>query len=88
VVSEIRDAINRLLWDDSLGKQGEVVYVNRCEQGVVFETVKASDLTDVSKNYFKVGSGLNAKYIPYHRVVEVRYSGGLLWKSKKWNMKD
>lgn len=86
VVSEIRRAINRLLWDEALGRRGEVVYVSRTGNGVTLEVVGCDQVTDVSKHYFRVGSGSGAKYIPFHRVVEVRSAGRVLWKSRRWRV--
>lgn len=88
VASQIRNAINRLLWDKSLGGRGEVVFVNRTERGVSLEVVGCDKITEVAKDYFKVGDGVGAKYIPFHRVVEVRSAGGLLWKSRKWKIQS
>jgi uncharacterized protein (UPF0248 family) len=86
VASEIRNTINKLLWDDP--SNGEIVFVNRTRSGLTLEIVLASELTGTAKDYFKVGLGINAKYIPYHRVVEIRYRGGLLWKSRRWKIPE
>lgn len=86
MVSEIRSAINRLLWDEKLRRCGEIVYVNRTSRGIELEVVKCDQVSDVSKDYFRVGSGVDAKYIPFHRVVEVRSAGGPLWKSRRWKV--
>lgn len=86
MVSEIRNTINRLLWGDP--RSGEIVFVNRTHSGLTLETVLASKVTGTAKDYFKVGFGINAKYIPYHRVVEIRYHGGLLWKSRRWKIPE
>ncbi|MEM0321393.1 MAG: RNA repair domain-containing protein [Thermoprotei archaeon] len=84
--SEIRKAINKLLWDRSANKNGEIIYINRTRPGLILEVAPITEITDAAKDYFRVGTGISAKYIPYHRVVEIKYSGGVLWKSRRWKI--
>ncbi len=83
MVSAIRNTINRLRWDKAV-KKGQIVYVNRTSSGLTLEAVSIDNVTLVSKDYFRIGSGVTAKYIPYHRVVEIRCREGPIWKSTRW----
>ncbi|MCL5788307.1 MAG: DUF504 domain-containing protein [Candidatus Marsarchaeota archaeon] len=82
--SVIRDVLNRLRWDESLRGEARVCYVSR-EHGVErLVDVNFSEVTDISKSYFRVGEGVDAKYIPYHRVTWIAAGSKVLWRSRRW----
>jgi uncharacterized protein (UPF0248 family) len=43
-------------------------------------TVVGSRITRLANTYFEMGSGEEMVVIPYHRIIEIEYSGRVEWK--------
>ena len=70
----IRDILNKLKWTNQLDKY-VLIYLSRGEPGNV-HMVDLSSLVEVGKNGFTYVENGVTKYIPYHRVVEIRSKDG------------
>ncbi len=70
----IRDILNRLKWTNSLDRY-ELVYVSRGEPNNE-KIIDLSTIVEVCKNGFVYVENGFRKYIPYHRVIEIRSKDG------------
>ncbi len=82
----IRDVLNRLRWDPSAGAEGVVVRLRVRRDGR--ETVDDLAFADVEQI---LPAGMECRggvFIPYHRVVQVRGPGGVLWPPAEGGRRD
>ena len=70
----IRDILNKLKWTNQLDKY-ELVYISRGEPGNI-HVVDLSTITEIRRDGFKYIENEVEKYIPYHRVIEIRSKDG------------
>jgi len=68
----IKAIINRLIWG---GYGGYITYVNRGGPGGV-EQIPISHIVEVGSGGIVVRVGASTRYIPFHRIVEVRDGEG------------
>jgi uncharacterized protein (UPF0248 family) len=73
-INMVFQVLNRLKWAGKLS-QAELVIVHRGAPGDR-KTIPGSQIEEVKKSYFSVGS----KVIPNHRILEVRVKGRIVWK--------
>jgi len=66
----IRDILNKLKWTNKLDNY-ELVYISRGERNNE-HVVDLSTLVEVGKNGFTYLENGIPRYIPYHRVIEIR----------------
>lgn len=71
----MRNFFSRVLWDASIEK-GEV-WVRYLSRGAPlgYEEFRGSDIIEVGRDGLLVRVGKSEKYVPFHRVLEVRYGG-------------
>ncbi len=80
-----RSVLNRLLWDSRVNRGDyEIVYESRGAPGGV-ERVSASFLLKVFSRGFEYEARGGRKYIPFHRIVEIRNvkTGEVLYRSRR-----
>ena len=81
--SRIREALNRVLWDEAYDPSlVEVVYLHRDYQGRPgYRSVRADMIESVGSWYLSVRSEQGVHIIPFHRVIEIRdIKGRVLWR--------
>lgn len=71
-VNPMKSLFNKLKWT---GQRAYFWYINRGAQGGE-EMATTDDLVEVGSNGVVISTGGKAKYIPYHRIVEVRLEDG------------
>lgn len=70
----LRNFLCRLRWDESLNPEEYlIIFVSRGAPGDV-EAVRGSSVERVYLRGFEVREGDKVKYIPFHRIVEIRNS--------------
>lgn len=71
----MKDFFSRVLWDSSLDR--EKVWVRYISRGSArgYEEFTGADVLRVARDGVVVSKGSAEKYIPYHRIVEIRYGG-------------
>lgn len=81
----LRNLLNRLMWDRSLNPGEYVIYFESRGATSGFEVVKGDELEKVYLRGFEARMGGKVKYIPFHRVLEVRNeaTGEVLYRSHK-----
>lgn len=69
----MRNFFSRVLWDSSVVK--ELVLVRFTSRGSPqgYEEFRGSDIVSVGRDGVVVALGSAEKYIPYHRIIEIRY---------------
>ncbi len=86
----IRNFLNKLIWDDRLSPDDFViVYLSRGAPGDREEVV-CSLITKVHRNGFEYKTpGLRTKYIPFHRVLVIknRRTGEVVFTSPRYNVR-
>ncbi|PSN84482.1 hypothetical protein B9Q11_04875 [Candidatus Marsarchaeota G2 archaeon ECH_B_SAG-F08] len=80
----IRDLLNKIKWDPRYRGKGEIYFIDRKNNTITLDCCEAEKITDISKNYFRIGEKHNAKYIPFHRIVKISHNDQVLWISKRW----
>lgn len=75
----VYNVLNRLKWTGKL-KDCEVVILHRGAEGDR-KTIKGRNIGEVKKGHFLYGDGKET-HIPYHRVLEVRAGGKVVWKRR------
>jgi len=75
VKNPMRNFFSRVLWDSSLRK--EEVWVRYISRGAArgCEEFKGSEIVRVTRDGVVIARGGAEKYIPFHRIVEIRYGG-------------
>jgi len=75
VKNPMRDFFSRVLWDRSLNR--EEVWVRYVSRGAAqgYEEFTGLEIVRVTRDGVVVSRGGAEKYIPYHRIVEIRYGG-------------
>ena len=68
----LRELLNRLV---RTGSGGQIDYVDR-GSGQGLSTADISDIVEVARNGVVVRAGASTRYVPYHRIVEVRDGEG------------
>lgn len=80
-----RSVLNKLLWDSRVNRGDyEIVYESRGAPSGV-ERVSALFLSKVFSRGFEYEVGGRRKYIPFHRIVEIRNvkTGEVLYRSRR-----
>ncbi len=80
-----RSILNKLLWDSRVNRGDyEIVYESRGAPGEV-ERVSARFLLKVFSRGFEYEAGGGRKYIPFHRIIEIRNirTGEVLYRSRR-----
>jgi len=73
-VVTIRDILNKLKWTNRL-HECELVYISRGEPNNE-KVIDLSTIVEVCRNGFTYVENGREKYIPYHRVIEIRTKDG------------
>ncbi len=74
-----RNIMNELKWHPEKSLRGVTLrYIHRGAPGGVM-TAKAEDIAFLEKSFILL-KGPEEKRIPYHRIVEIRKAGKILWK--------
>lgn len=68
----LRNLINRLVWDRSIGAESYTIYYRSRGAPHGVEAVRGSDVEKVYLRGFEARVGGRLRYIPFHRVLEVR----------------
>jgi len=56
-----------------------IVYENRGAR-MSRSVIEGSRITKLANTYFEMGTGEETVVIPYHRIIEIEYSGRVEWK--------
>jgi uncharacterized protein (UPF0248 family) len=80
----LRNLLNRLVWDRSLNPGDYAIYFESRGTTSGFEVVKGDELEKVYLRGFEARMGGKVKYIPFHRVFEVRNetTGEILYRAR------
>ena len=77
-----RRVLNELVWHPQKNLEGvEIVYIHR---GATDDRRKvlAQSISDIGKSFFIIKTNNRDTQIPYHRIVEIRRPGEILWRKK------
>ena len=81
----MRDFLSRLRWDKRMrGRRYVIRFVSRGAPRN-YEEVESSEVVDVTRDGFVIVSRGEEKWIPYHRVIEIREedSGRIIFSKEK-----
>jgi len=84
----LRNLLNRLVWDANLLPDDYViVYISRGAPGDL-EEVRGSAIVKVWARGFEIKAGNKTKYIPFHRIVEIKNikTGEVLFRSPRYRL--
>ncbi|NOZ76819.1 MAG: DUF504 domain-containing protein [Euryarchaeota archaeon] len=77
-----RRTLNELKWHPGKSLEGvEITYLHRGAPGDRV-TVDASELVALERSFFVVAGSRGDVRIPYHRIIEIRKDGEVIWKPK------
>lgn len=75
-----RNIINELKWHPGKSlRDVTLTYIHRGAPGGVM-SIRAEDIAFLEKSFMVIKRGAEEKRIPYHRIVEIRKAGKVLWK--------
>jgi uncharacterized protein (UPF0248 family) len=80
------DVLNRLKWTGKL-VGCEVVVVHRGASGGA-KAIDASSITELKKTYFTYDDAGRERFIPFHRVREIRAGGKCVWRRPSHNREN
>lgn len=69
----MRNFFARVLWDPQVDKESVLVRFSSRGAPGGYEEFKGSDITSVGRDGLLVAVGSREKYIPFHRILEIRY---------------
>jgi uncharacterized protein (UPF0248 family) len=72
------DTLNRLKWTGKLDRS-EIVILHRGAPGDR-RVIGGSKVTEVKRSHFCYEEGGRERFIPLHRVMEIRLDGETVWK--------
>lgn len=80
----LRNLLNRLVWDRSLNSSDYTIYFKSRGSPSGIDAVKGNELEKVYLRGFEARVGGKVKYIPFHRVTEVRNetTGEILYRAR------
>lgn len=69
----MRNFFSRVLWDPQLKKEQVLVRFVSRGSPTGFEEFRGSDVVSVGRDGLLIAKGSQEKYIPFHRITEIRY---------------
>ena len=80
----VREVFSRMLWDRRVCRSDFVFrYVCRGVPGG-FDEFSGDDVVEVGRSYVVVRRSFGVCTIPFHRIVEIRFRGRVLWRSPRY----
>jgi len=83
----LRALLNKIIWDSRFNpEEYEVIYVSRGALGDV-EKISADKIIKVWSRGFDAAVSGKTRYIPFHRIVEIKNTktGEVLFRSRKYS---
>jgi len=75
-----RDLLNKIKWDAKYNMSNlTVIILHRGAPNDAKEIV-GDEIVDIGPNFFEL---INGTMIPYHRIIEIRYRGEVIYRKRK-----
>ncbi len=79
----MRNFFQRVLWDESVDKRCIVVEFASRGSNTGVEAFTGEDVVKVTRDGLLVATGGKAKFIPFHRIIEIRYRDKVVFSKKE-----